>query len=412
MTRRGLTAACASLLLAAAAVPQVTAAQDASAGALPVPLVPSIDLSAVGGPGEGALNLIAWIGYAEAGENLPEYDWVTPFEAATGCQVEVKIDDTSDQMVTDMRSGGGATYDGVSASGDASLRLINAGDVAAVDVAAIPGFSDVAPFLQDAPHYVVDGKHYGVPHGWGGNLLMYQTDEVTPAPTSWDVVFDETAAAPYAGRITAYDAPIYIADAAMYLKAHQPELGITDVYELTPEQLDAAVALLKTQAPWVGKYWSLFGDEIDNFTNGTTVVGTAWPYQLNALKATGVPVEAVVPSEGMTGWADTWMMSANAQHPNCMLKWMAWMLTPEVQAQVAEYFGESPANPKACQYLDVGYGSYKLPGFCDAYGVNDEAVYSSISFWKTPLADCGDERGQTCTDFEEWTSRWTEIRGS
>ncbi|MEZ4596031.1 MAG: extracellular solute-binding protein [Chloroflexota bacterium] len=278
-----------------------------------------------------------------------------------------------------------------------------------LDTSTIPGFDDVASFLGDAP---LDGKRYGVPHGWGGNLLMYQTDEVTPAPTSWDVVFDETAAAPYAGRITAYDSAIYIADAAMYLKAHQPELGITDVYELTPEQLDAAVALLKQQAPWVGKYWSLFGDEIDNFTNGSTVVGTSWPYQVNALKGAGVPVEAVVPSEGMTGWADTWMMSANAPHPNCMQKWMAWMITPEVQAQVAEYFGESPANPKACQYLDVGYGSYQLPGFCDAFGVNDPAVYESISFWKTPLVDCGDDRGEACTDYDTWTAKWTEIRGS
>jgi putative spermidine/putrescine transport system substrate-binding protein len=307
----------ASLVLAAAALPATTLAQGASP-AFPVPLVPGIDLSAVGGPGEGQLDLIAWVGYVESGQNLPEYDWVTAFQDQTGCQVNVKIDDTSDQMVTDLRSGSGDTYDGLSASGDASLRLIAAGDVAAIDPTTIPGFDDVAGFLKDAPHYVVDGKHYGVPHGWGGNLLMYQTDEVTPAPTSWDVVFDETAAAPYAGRITAYDAAIYIADAALYLKTHPPELGITDVYELTPEQLDAAVALLKTQAPWVGKYWSLFGDEIDNFSNGSTVVGTSWPYQVNALKGSGVPVEAVVPSEGMTGWADTWMMNAKAPHPNCM----------------------------------------------------------------------------------------------
>ena len=83
-----------------------------------------------------------------------------------------------------------------------------------------------------------------------------------------------------------------------------------------------------------------------------------------------------------------------------------------MQAQVAEYFGEAPANPLACQYLDVGYGSYKLPGFCDLYGVNDPAFYDSISFWKTPQTACGDDRGDTCTDFELWTNKWTEIRGS
>jgi len=362
------------------------------------PLKPAVDLGTVGGPGEGALNLIIWAGYAEDGSNVKEYDWVKPFEAETGCKVQSKIGNTSDEMVTLLRQGGGSVYDGVSASGDASNRLIANGDIAAIDPASIPGFGDVAPFLQDAPHYVVDGKHYGVPHGWGGNSLMYRTDIVTPAPTSWNVVFDPAASPPYQGKITAYDSPIYIADAALYLKTHSPELSITDPYELTQPQFDAAVALLKAQRPWVGKYWALYSDEIDNFKSGATVVGTTWPYQVNALKAEAVKVEAIVPTEGMTGWADTWMMSSKAQHPNCMLKWMAWMLTPEVQAQVAEYFGEAPANPKACTYLDAVYGSYGLKDFCTAYRVNDPSFYDQIAFWKTPLADCGDQRGQTCVD--------------
>jgi putative spermidine/putrescine transport system substrate-binding protein len=375
------------------------------------PLKPAIDLSTVGGPGEGALNIIIWGGYAEDGSNVKEYDWVHAFEAQTGCTVQSKVGNTSDEMVSLLRQGGGSLYDGVSASGDATNRLIANGDVAAIDPSQIPGFGDIAPFLQNAPHYTVNGVHYGVPHGWGGNSLMYRTDIVTPAPTSWNVVFDPTASKPYQGKITAYDSPIYIADAALYLKTTNPSLGITDPYELTQDQLDAAVTLLKQQRPWVGKYWSLFSDEIDNFKSGATVVGTTWPYQVNTLKGMSVKVNAVVPSEGMTGWADTWMMSSKAQHPNCMLKWMAWMLTPEVQAQVAEYFGEAPANPKACKYLDAIYGSYGLKNFCSAYRVTDPSFYSKIAFWKTPLPDCGDSRGQTCTDYSVWTQKWTEIKG-
>ncbi len=375
------------------------------------PLKPAVDLSKVGGAGEGSLKLIIWEGYAENGQNVKEYDWVTPFEAETGCKVTTKTGNTSDEMVTLLRQGGGSSFDGVSASGDATLRLIANGDVAAIDPAQIPGFGDVAPFLQNAPHYVVDGKHYGTPHGWGGNTLLYRTDLVKPAPTSWDVVFDPAKAAAYKGKITAYDSPIYIADAALYLKAHKPELGITDPYELTLDQLNAAVDLLKQQRPLVGKYWGSFSDEIDNFKNATTVVGTTWPYQYNALKGENIPVAQVVPSEGMTGWADTWMMSSKAAHPNCMLKWMTWMLTPEVQTQVAEYFGEAPANPKACKYLDAGYGSYGLKDFCTAYNVNDPGFYNSIAFWKTPLPDCGDSRGQTCVDYSVWTQKWTEIKG-
>jgi putative spermidine/putrescine transport system substrate-binding protein len=376
------------------------------------PLKPAVDLSKVGGPGEGSLNIIIWAGYAESGKNDPVYDWVTAFEQETGCKVNTKVGNTSDEMVSLIRQGGGATYDGVSASGDATLRLIANGDVAAIDPSTIPGFGDIAPFLQNAPHYVVNGQHYGVPHGWGGNTLLYRSDIVTPAPTSWNVVFDPTASKPYQGKITDYDSPIYIADAALYLKAHNPELGITDPYELTQDQFNAAVALLTQQHPWVGKYWSLFSDEIDNFKSGTTVVGTTWPYQYNDLKYTEKsPVGQVVPTEGMTGWADTWMMSSHAAHPNCMLKWMAWMITPEVQTEVAEYFGEAPANPKACKYLDATYGDYGLKNFCQDYGVNDPNFYNSIAFWRTPLADCGDSRGQTCVDYSAWTQAWTTIKG-
>jgi len=363
------------------------------------------------GPGEGQLNIIIWAGYAEDGSNVAQYDWVHPFEQQTGCQVNAKKADTSDEMVSLMRQAGGSQYDGVSASGDATLRLIGNGDVAAIDPTIFPDFANVAPFLQNAPHYVVDGKHYGVPHGWGGNSLMYRTDVVTPAPTSWNVVFDATASKPYQGKITDYDSPIYIADAALYLKAHDPSLGITDPYELTQPQLDAAVALLKAQRPWVGDYWSDFNKEIDNFTTKATVVGTTWPYQVNTLLANNVPVAQVVPSEGMTGWADTWMMSSHAQHPNCMLKWMGWMLTPQVQAEVAESFGEAPANPQACTLLDKGVGPYAIPHFCDAYHVNDQSYYGSIAFWKTPIANCGDARGQTCIDYSVWTQKWTEIKG-
>jgi putative spermidine/putrescine transport system substrate-binding protein len=372
------------------------------------PLKPAIDLSKVGGAGEGALDIIIWGGYAENGANVKEYDWVNPFTAETGCKVNTKVGNTSDEMVTLMRQGG--AYDGVSASGDATLRLIANGDVTTIDPATIPGMGDVAAYLINAPHYVVGGKYYGTPHGWGGNTLLYRADQVTPAPTSWNVVFDPASAQPYAGKITAYDSPIYIADAALYLKAHKPELGITDPYELTQPQFDAAVDLLKQQRPWIGKYWAVYSDEIDNFKNGTTIVGTTWPYQYNTLKAGGTPVGQVVPSEGMTGWADTWMLSAKAAHPNCMLKWMAWMLTPEVQTMVAEYFGEAPANLKACKYLDATYASYGFKDFCNAFGVNDPAFYNSVAFWKTPLADCAGAGG-TCVDYSLWSQKWTEVKG-
>jgi putative spermidine/putrescine transport system substrate-binding protein len=371
------------------------------------------------GEGEGQLKLIAWHGYTEDGttEGYEEYDWVTPFEDETGCQVEVTYADSSDEMVQLMRQGGGAEFDGVSASGDASNRLIAGGDVGAVDPSLFPEMENVvAPINPDGgtntDHYIVDGNVYGTPYMYGPNFLMYNTEEVSPAPTSWDVTFETDS--PYAGKVTAYDSPIFIADAAMYLMAHQPDLEITDPYELTQEQFDAAVDLLKQQkAELISAYWALYTDEIDGFVDGSMVVGTAWPVNLTYTK-TDANTAAVIPSEGVTGWADTWMISANAPNPNCMLKWMDHTLQPDVQAEVGIYYGAAGSNVDSCAVIaeTLGEGGEELVDSVEYSFCGNEEFLDSIHLWKTPQVACGDDRGNECVDYSQWTQAWTEIRGT
>jgi putative spermidine/putrescine transport system substrate-binding protein len=358
------------------------------------------------GPSETALNLIAWTGYVESGKTDPKVDWVTPFTTATGCKINVKFADTSDEMVTLMRQGGGTQYDGVSASGDATNRLIAHGDVAEVNTSLIPDFKDVIQSLQSPRHNTINGHHYGVPYMYGPNVLMYNTSKVSPAPTSWKDTWEKSS--PYSGKIAAYDSPIFIADAALYLKAHTKSLGITDVYELTSKQLDAAIALLKQQAPMIKKYWAATTDETDPFSSGDMVIGTAWPYQVSFLKSENKPVAAVVPSEGATGWADTWMMSAHAQHPNCMYQWMKWTETAAVQDQVAEFYGATPSNTKSCDLLRQHIGA----SADSDYHCGDNTFLKNIALWKTPLQECGDSRGATCTDYTVWQQKWQEVRGT
>jgi len=358
------------------------------------------------GPNETALNLIAWTGYVESGKTDPKVDWVTPFTTATGCKINVKFADTSDEMVTLMRQGGGTQYDGVSASGDATNRLIAHGDVAEVNTSLIPDFKDVIQSLQSPRHNTINGHHYGVPYMYGPNVLMYNTSKVSPAPTSWKDTWEKSS--PYSGKIAAYDSPIFIADAALYLKAHTKSLGITDVYELTSKQLDAAIALLKQQAPMIKKYWAATTDETDPFSSGDMVIGTAWPYQVSFLKSENKPVAAVVPSEGATGWADTWMMSAHAQHPNCMYQWMKWTETAAVQDQVAEFYGATPSNTKSCDLLRQHIGA----SADSDYHCGDNTFLKNIALWKTPLQECGDSRGATCTDYTVWQQKWQEVRGT
>jgi putative spermidine/putrescine transport system substrate-binding protein len=351
------------------------------------------------GAGEGQVDLIAWAGYVEDGSTDPSVDWVTDFEKQTGCKVNVTIGNTSDEMVTLMKTG---NFDGVSASGDATLRLIAAGDVAPVNVDLVPNYKDIFPALKDRPHNTVDGVHYGIPHGRGANLLMWRTDKVKPEPDSWGAVFDENS--PYKGKVTAYDSPIYIADAALYLMKTQPDLGITNPYELDDDQFNAAVDLLKKQRTIIGEYWSDYTKEQAAFAGGDSVIGTTWQVITNLLEADKVPVKAILPKEGATGWSDTWMISSKAKHPNCMYRWMDWIVSPKVNAQVAEWFGEAPANAKAC-------AETADPKTCDIFHADDEAYFDRVLYWTTPQKDCLDDRGDVCKDYSEWTNAWTEIKG-
>jgi putative spermidine/putrescine transport system substrate-binding protein len=351
------------------------------------------------GKGEGEVSLISWAGYVE-----PE--WTKPFEAKTGCKVNDKVAGTSDEMVKLMSTG---QYDGVSASGNASARLVAAGYVDPVNVDLVPNYKTVFSDLKEQPYNTFEGVHYGIPHGRGANLLMWNSNEVKPAPESWDVTFDPKVAAKYKGKISQYDDPMSIAEASVYLKFHEPDLGIENPYELNEEQFNAAVDLLKEQQPNVGEYWSEAAKQISGFANGDNLVGTTWQYQYFALKEEGVPVAAspasqgFLPKEGATGWSDTWMLSSKAKHPNCMYEWMNWIIEPKVNAEVAEYFGEAPAQELACNETEN-------PNFCAEYHAENPGFWKRVYYWETPLADCGNGE-DNCMDYNDWVKAWTSIKG-
>ncbi|MEJ6761297.1 MAG: extracellular solute-binding protein [Candidatus Planktophila sp.] len=363
--------------------------------------LPKVDMLKELGAGEGQVNVVAWAGYVENGSTDPSVDWVTDFEKSTGCKVNVKNGATSDDMVALMKTG---EYDVVSASGDASLRLIYGGDVAPVNTDLIPNYADVFENLKDQQWNSVDGVSYGVPHGRGANLLAYRTDIVKPAPTSWGSVFD--ANSPYKGKITAYDSPIYIADAALYLMATQPDLGIEYPYALDQTQFDAAVELLKVQTPLVGEYWGDYLKHVASLKSGATVLGTTWQVNINLAQGEGTKVEGIKPAEGSTGWSDTWMISSKAKHPNCAYEWINHIASPAANAAVAEWFGEAPSNAKSCDLTaDENH--------CATFHAADDAYWEDVYYWNTPTETCLDGRTDaTCVPYVEWVKAWSSLRNA
>jgi putative spermidine/putrescine transport system substrate-binding protein len=392
-TRRyGLWGAALALAIALALVAAGVGQSDSSPGG-----TPPTALGAV----EDELDLLAAPGYVESGQNDPGADWVTAFERRTGCEVTVRVANSSDEMVALM---GTDRYDGVLASGDAASRLIAAGDVAPLNTTLIPHVRDVTPALRELPLASADGRSYGVPQGRGANLLMWRRGRLGPLPpASWNVVFDAATVTPYSGRVAAPDSPLALADAALYLRAHRPSLLIDDVYELDDRQFGAAVDLLDRQRRAVGRYWSDPTQLESAFALGRAVVGRSSQGIADTLTAYRLRVSTVLPAEGATGWVSAWMVSSRAHHPTCVYRWIDHALSPEVNAAIARYVGEAPASARACA----------VPGMarhCEVYHAADEAFFDQVRYATAPRRDCGDDRGRKCADLDDWTRAWVQIR--
>ncbi len=355
--------------------------------------VPEVPMKAELGAFEGELNIVNWAGFVDP-------KWVDPFTAETGCVVNNRDAGTSDEMVTLMRTG---EYDIVSASGDAALRLIVGGDVAPLNMELIPNFSDeIAEGMKGQIYDVVNGKPYGVPIGRGANLLQYNEDVTGGEPESWDIVWE--ADSPYAGKITAYDAPIYIADAAVYLMYHKPELGITNPYALDETQLAAAVELLQQQNGIIGEYWSDAVAQITSFVGGNTVVGTSW--EILKKFAAQDNLKTTLPKEGSTGWYDTWLLSSTSPNSNCAYAWIDYTSQASVNGAIAMNFGMAPSNIAFCA-TDADTQAH-----CDQFAAEDEAFWDQVWPWTTPIEECVDGRTDVkCTSFQDWTNAWVTVKG-
>ena len=378
--------------------PETTSGSETTAGGeVDYMWTPNADLVA---NAEGAVNFVAWAGYAEDGSTDPAYDWVTPFETLTSCEVNVKNGATSDEMVQLMQSG---EYDGVSASGDATTRLILGDEVVEIDTAEFSSYADIFEQLKLQPWNSVDGTPYGIPHGRGANLLVYNTEAFADgAPDSWSVMFE--SGSPADGAVSVYDSPIYIADAALYLMATQPDLGITDPYALDQAQFDAAIELLNQQKDLTSQYWGDYTVQQASLENGDVLAGTTWQVIVNLAQANGAKIDAVKPVEGATGWSDTWMLSSKAKNPNCMKLWMDWIASPWANSQVAVWFGEAPSNAKSCELEGMAE-------HCTTFHASDDEYWTDVWYWTTATEECLDGRTDAkCVPYTEWVNAWTALR--
>ena len=334
---------------------------------------------------ERRLDLVAFPGYAEAGGDDPRVNWVTPFVQKTGCKVHVRTVRSSTELLDAVSNG---RYDGVAAFGDVTQVLTGGHEVEPLDLSRIPHYRDVFPALKRLPQNLDGGKVVGVPHGRGPNLLLWRTDLVRRAPRSWDVLYDHR----YAGRIGLYDAAVGLAPTAIHL-------GLRSPYELDHAQFRRVVRAAADQSADAGFYWQDLTNALADYTGGNAIVGEASPRLAALLKADQVPVATALPPDS-TGRSASWMLLAGARHPNCLYRWLDYIVSGKANAASARYLHESPATPAACAYVN-----------CRAVHAADEPYWRRLSFWRTPQRDCHDRRGRACADWFDWSDAWARIRG-
>ena len=383
---------------ASTAPSQPASVAPSQAVATPGPSVPT-ELGSTQGQ---TINVLSWPGYVESGKTDKAVDWVTDFQKTSGCTIKYQIFGTSDEAYS-LYTTNPEQFDVVSASGDASLRLVRGGFVQPVNLALFKSYPDIFSALKNKPYNTVDGVAYGVPHGRGSNLLMWRTDQVTPAPTSWAQMFD-----PASGyKVSIYDAPIYIADAAVVLMKTRPELNIKNPYALDDAQFAAAIELLNKQKPAVTQRWVDYTKQMSDFTSGTSNVGTTWQIITNLLQIAKPPVavNVIKPAEGATGWSDTWMINSKTKNLACSYAYIDYLTSAATNAKIAEWFGEAPGNSKSCALtVDKNH--------CTIFHADDEAFWEDVWYWQTPTAECVDGRtGVTCKSFDDWIKGWTAVKG-
>jgi len=323
------------------------------------------------------LTMIVWEGYTSD-------SFTIPWEEANDVNVDATFAGTGDEMFAAMQGSGGTTYDMVSASSDLPQRLYDAGLLMEIDTSKLTNYPDLYEQFQKPPYITFDDKLYGVNFSWGPTIILYNPDQVTDTPTSWNALLDEQ----YAGKITTWNYPLQIAQYALLLET-KPE----DPFLLDDEQLAQVKDILVRQRPLVRKYWDLGGEIAELFLNGEVVISDGWSWITLQIKDSEGSVAEATPEEGVTGWSDSWCISSKAANPDLALKWADYMIGPEGQKGVIENLNYSITNSKVVETLPMELREQLRM-------VDVPAEYAKIHMWKF------------VPNYDKWVQIWQEATAS
>ena len=326
---------------------------------------------------DNVLTMIIWEGYASD-------EWKVPFEQKYSAKVEPTPAGTGDEMFAAMKGSGGTTYDMVSASSDLPERLYRADLLAEIDASKLTNYNDLYPQFQRPPYITFEDKLYGVNFAWGPTVILYDPAVITTEPTSWNAMLDEQ----YKGKISTWNYPLQIAQYALLLDP-KPE----NPFVLTDEQLAQVKDILVKQRPLVRKYWDLGGEVAELYMNKEIVISDGWPYITMQVLGSGGHIKEAWPTEGVTGWSDSWCISKSAANPDLALKWADWMIGPEGQEGVMKVMNYAVTNKKVIEAVPAERRA-------ELRMTDIPTDYASIHMW------------QYIPTYDKWVQVWQEATAS
>jgi spermidine/putrescine-binding protein len=284
------------------------------------------------------LNLLVWEGYADP-------SFVRGFEEQNHCKVTVSYMGSSDELVAKLRGGSAGNYDVISPSSDVATSIAAAGLTAPLDLSKLPSYGQLSLQLTSLPLVRIKGQVFGVPFMWGPNPILYDTTAFPQPPDSWNVFWDPK----YRGKVSVWDELSTVYMAAQVLGFDQPDP--THLYNLSDAELEEVKKKLLELKPNIRKMWSTGGELTNLFQNHEVVLAMGWPLMTNQLRKLNFPIGETIPKENTTGWIDHLMVTAGSENKELAYKFLAYMIEPQTQKQVADVTGYTPANPQAARFM-------------------------------------------------------------
>jgi spermidine/putrescine transport system substrate-binding protein len=351
LSRRGFLAAAGFAGMAAALAacsPSSSSAAPSSAAAAPSAAAPSVAAPSAAaataapsyGPVESDFFLFNWSGYFSP-------DNQKAFDAAFNTTIKYDTFASNEDLLAKLQAGGKGQYDVCVPTAEFVPTLVKQGLLQKLDKARLPNLATISPQFLGMPFDL--NNEYIVPKDWGTTGIIYRGNKMKDPIASWKD-FWRLATTTYSGKTFVVDSPgdVFVAPLRMH--------GF-DVNTTNKDELEIARKELMTLRPHLQ---SIDSDTYDqSLRDEVAVLGLAWngtAYVLQSdasgkYKDTGY----VVPSDGTIFWTDTWVMLAEAPHPNAAYTFLNWIQDPKQQVVESLYAGYASCNDAAKPLLPADF---------------------------------------------------------